>query len=185
MIYPIYLYGSAILRQPSENVALDEPGLKQFVADLYETMYAADGVGLAAPQVGKSLRLFVVDASSFAEGEEMHLDGFKKVFINPDIYERTGEDVLFNEGCLSLPGIHEDVLRPSNIRIRYFDENGVEHDEAYDGTAARIIQHEYDHVEAKLFVDHLSPLRKTLLKSKLISLSKGNHKAHYRCKLVK
>ena len=184
MILPIYIYGSPVLRKTAANITPDYPGLQQFIADMWETMYDADGVGLAAPQVGKSIRMFVVDASPWAE-EEPELADFKKTFINAEIYERFGDEWRFSEGCLSLPGIHEDVMRPSGIKIRYVDENFVEHDEEYSGYAARVIQHEYDHRDGKLFVDHLSPLRRTLLKSKLVGMTKGNFKAHYKCKLVK
>lgn len=185
MIYPIYLYGSGLLRKEAREIPQDHPELPQLIEDLFETMYDSDGVGLAAPQVGKSLRIFVIDAAPFASAEEPHLKTFKKVFINPVIYERFGEEDLFNEGCLSLPGIHEDVLRPTKVRIRYRDEHFAEHDEEYGGTAARIIQHEYDHLDGKLFIDHLSPLRRTLLKSKLNKITKGDVKVSYRCKLVR
>ena len=185
MIYPIYIYGSGVLRKDAEDIPADYPGLKELCEDMFETMYDSDGVGLAAPQIGKSIRLFVIDASPFAEDDEPELKDFRKIFINARIYERFGEEVPFNEGCLSLPGIREDVMRPSKIKIRYMDENFTEHDEEYEGTAARIIQHEYDHLDGKMFVDRLSPLRKTLIKSKLTKLSKGNYKASYRCKLVK
>ena len=185
MIYPIYIYGSGVLRKEAEDIPADYPGLKELCEDMFETMYDSDGVGLAAPQIGKSIRLFVIDASPFAEDDEPELKDFRKIFINARIYERFAEEVPFNAGCLSLPGIREDVMRPSKIKIRYMDENFTEHDEEYEGTAARIIQHEYDHLDGKMFVDRLSPLRKTLIKSKLTKLSKGNYKASYRCKLVK
>lgn len=184
MIYPVYVYGSGILRQAAKPVEKDHPELNRLIEDMFETMYASEGVGLAAPQIGQSIRMFVVDASPFAE-DEPALEGFKKVFINPEIYERTGEQTLFSEGCLSIPGIHEEVLRESEIRIRYTDNDFTVHDEAYGGMAARIIQHEYDHLEGKMFVDHLSPLRKSLLKSKLFKITKGDHKASYRCKMIK
>lgn len=184
MTYPIYIYGSALLRRESEEITPDYPELKQFIADLWETMYDSDGVGLAAPQVGKNIRIFVVDASAGAD-DDPALKDFRKVFINPVIYEHSGEEVLFNEGCLSVPGIHEDVRRPSCIRIRYCDEEFNEHDIELCGYTARVIQHEYDHLEGKLFIDHLSPLRKTLLKSRLAAMSKGNYKADYKTKLVK
>ena len=162
MLLPIYIYGSAVLRKESEDIAKDYPRLDKFLENLWETMYEADGVGLAAPQVGRNIRIFVVDASVNA-----------------------GDAVPFDEGCLSLPGINERVERPSRIRIRYADENFVEHDEEFEGFAARVIQHEYDHLDGKLFIDHVSPLRRTLLKSKLAAMTKGKYKAHYPCKLVK
>lgn len=184
MIYPIYVYGSGALRKASKNITPDYPELKTFVSDLWETMYASDGVGLAAPQVGKNVRIFVVDASGAAD-EEPALADFKKTFINAEIYERFGEEEPFNEGCLSLPNIREDVDRPTRIKIRYVDENFVEHDEEYGGFAARVIQHEYDHLEGKLFIDHLTALRRTLIKSKLLAISKGKFTADYKCKLVR
>ncbi|MDD3108256.1 MAG: peptide deformylase [Alistipes sp.] len=184
MILPIYIYGSAVLRKHSENITADYPDLDRFIADLWETMYDADGVGLAAPQVGRNVRIFVVDATAGAE-EDPRLADFRKTFINAEIYERTGEMTPFTEGCLSLPKINEQVMRPSTIRIRYCDEHFVEHDDLFDGFAARVIQHEYDHLEAQLFIDHLSPLRRTLLKGKLAAMVKGKYQADYRCKLVK
>lgn len=184
MFLPIYIYGSTVLRKIAVDITPDYSDLKKFIADLWETMYEADGVGLAAPQVGKSIRVFVVDATPWAD-EEPELANFKKTFINAQIYERFGEEWRFNEGCLSLPGIHEDVMRPEGIKIRYVDENFVEHDEEFTGYAARVIQHEYDHLDGKLFVDHLTPLRRTLLKGKLSALTKGNVRVGYKCKLVK
>ncbi len=184
MIYPIYVYGSPVLRKETEVVESDSHEIKQLVDDMFETMYAANGVGLAAPQIGKSLRLFVIDASVYEE-DDPSLAGFKKTFINPDIYERSDETVVLEEGCLSLPKLYENVRRPEAIRIRYTDENGAAHDEAYSGMAARVIQHEYDHVEGKLFADHLPPLRKTLLSSKLNGFAKGKFKANYKTKLPK
>lgn len=181
MTYPIYVYGSSVLRTEVKPVDKNYPELPKLIDDMFETMYSSEGVGLAAPQIGKSLRLFVVDASPNAENEPQLAD-FKKVFINADIYERSEQTMLWNEGCLSVPGIHEDVTRPVKIKVRYMDENFVEHDQEFDGFAARVIQHEYDHIEQKLFVDHLSPLRKTLLKSKLTAMTKGKYKADYRTK---
>lgn len=184
MIYPIYIYGSTVLRKMSVDISPDYPDLQQLIGDMFETMYHSDGVGLAAPQIGKNIRLFVIDARLMAE-EDPELQHFKKVFINAHIYERSGEESIFTEGCLSLPGINEEVSRPSCIRMRYMDENFVEYDHEFCGYAARVIQHEYDHIEGKLFIDHLSPLRKTLLKSKLLAMTKGKYKADYKCKLVK
>jgi len=184
MIYPIYIYGSPVLRAGTENIGKDYPELEKLIPDMFETMYASAGVGLAAPQIGKSINIFVVDASPYGE-EEPELKDFKKVFINAEIYERFGDNFLFNEGCLSFPGIHEDVSRKSNIWIKYYDENFELHDDEFGGTAARIIQHEYDHIEGKSFIDHLSPLRRTLLKSKLNAMAKGKYSANYKCKQVK
>ena len=179
MIYPITVYGEPLLRKIAKPIESDFEGLDKLVADMFETMYFSDGVGLAAPQVGKSLRLFVIDASSAAE-EEPELEGFKKAFINPEILERRGDEWVMNEGCLSLPEIREDVSRPEFVKIKYFDENLIEHTEEYGGFAARVIQHEYDHLEGKLLVDYLTPLRKRILKSKLTAISKGKVKTAYR-----
>ena len=184
MIYPIYVYGSPVLRKEAEPVAAIDQEIRQLVDDMFETMYAANGVGLAAPQIGKSLRLFVIDASVYEE-DDPSLAGFKKAFINAEIYERSDETVVLEEGCLSLPKLYENVRRPESIKIRYIDENGAAHDEAYSGMAARIIQHEYDHTEGKLFSDHIAPLRKTLLSSKLSGFAKGKFKASYKTKLPK
>ncbi len=146
---------------------------------MWQTMDVADGVGLAAPQIGKSIRLFVVDSSPFSD-QDPACEGFRKVFINAHIIERTGEEVSRNEGCLSIPGIHEDVRRKNKIRIVYEDENRVKHDEEYEGIKAWIIQHEYDHLEGMMFTDHLSPLRKRLLKGKLNNLSFGKFNPQYK-----
>lgn len=184
MVYPIYIYGSPVLREVSEDITNEYPKLGELIEDMFETMYDSAGVGLAAPQIGLSIRLFVIDASPFEEDEPALAD-FKKIFINAHIYERSGEDEYFEEGCLSIPGIRENVARNSTINMRYMDENFVEHDEEFSGLAARVIQHEYDHLDGQMFVDHLSPLRKRLVKSKLSNISKGKYKAAYRCKLVK
>ena len=174
-------YGDEVLKKTCKEVKEMTPRTKELIEDMLETMYDANGVGLAAPQVGRNLRLFVVDASPNAD-DDPRLADFKKVFINPEIYERSEEEVLMGEGCLSVPGIHEEVYRPERIRIRYLDENWQEHDEEWDGFAARVIQHEYDHLDGVMFVDRLSPLRKTLLRGKLSSMSKGKYKASYRTK---
>ena len=182
MIYPVTVYGDPILRKKAEPVSADTEGLKEFIDNMFETMYASDGVGLAAPQVGKSLRIFVLDASSAAD-EEPELEGYKKVFINPVILEKTGEEWTMNEGCLSLPEIREDVSRPENIRIRYQDENFTEHEEVLGGFLSRVIQHEYDHLEGALFIDYLNPLKKRLLKGKLTAISKGKVQPSYRIRI--
>ena len=181
MKYPITVYGDPVLRKKAENISKDMEGLAEIIENMWETMYYADGVGLAAPQTGMSIRMFVIDASSGAD-DEPELKDFKKVFINPEIIELSGEKWAFNEGCLSLPEIREDVLRPDEVRIKYFDENFAEHDEVYKGYAGRIIQHEYDHLEGKLFTDYLSPLRKRLLKSKLNDIARGKIQPHYKIK---
>ncbi len=148
---------------------------------MFDTMYASEGVGLAAPQIGQSLRMFVVDVTPFAPQDPMAV-GFKRVFINPEIVEESDMEVLMNEGCLSLPGLHEDVYRPEKITIRYFDEDFVEHEETLEGWPARAVQHEYDHIEGMVFTDRLAALRRTLLRNKLNAMAKGKYEASYRTK---
>lgn len=184
MIYPIYIYGSSVLRADNEDVPRDFPGLPQLAEAMFETMYASNGVGLAAPQIGKNIRMFVVDVSPFEEHDPGAKD-YKRVFVNPEIYEESDDEILMNEGCLSLPDIHEDVYRPETIKIRYFDENFVEHDEELDGWRARAVQHEYDHIEGVIFTDHLSALRRQLMKGKLNAMAKGKYDASYRTKQTK
>ena len=184
MKYPVTVYGDPLLRKKAKTIEKDHPKLDEIIENMWETMYYSDGVGLAAPQVGLSIRMFVIDASSGAD-EEPELEGFKKIFINPEIIETTGDEWTMNEGCLSLPEIREDVDRPDEVTIKYFDENFEEHTETYKGFAGRVIQHEYDHLEGILFVDYLSPLRKRLLKSKLLAISKGKVRPHYRIKVPK
>lgn len=179
MIYPIVIYGHPILRKVAVEIDRDYPGLEQFVSDMFETMYHSDGLGLAAPQVGKSIRLFVIDGSALAE-DEPELAGFKKAFINAHITERSADLVPMTEGCLSIPNLREEVERESRIKINYYDENWDYHDEVFEGYKARIIQHEYDHLDGILFPDKLSPLKKRLLKGKLTAISKGNFEADYR-----
>lgn len=182
MKLPIVAYGDPVLKRKATDIDEDYPALDTLIEDMFETMYAAHGVGIAAPQVGLSIRLFVIDASPFAEDDSPELKDFKKVFINAKIIQEEGDKWDFNEGCLSIPDIREDVSRPSTIRIHYFDENWGEHEERYEGLAARVIQHEYDHIEGKLFTDRLSVLRKTMLKSKLDAISKGQVKVDYKMK---
>lgn len=186
MILPIVAYGDPVLRKESTPIAPNDSKLKTLIENMWETMYNASGVGLAAPQIGESIRLFLVDASPFAEDEDLssteqqELKGFKKVFINAQITEEKGDEWAFNEGCLSIPGIREDVFRKPEILIKYQDENFNWHEERYTGLAARIIQHEYDHIEGILFTDKISPLKKRLIKSKLNNISKGKVNADYR-----
>jgi peptide deformylase len=182
MIYPITIIGSSVLRKKTKDIEQDYPGLKQLIEDMFETMYVSDGVGLAAPQIGKSIRLLVIDASPMAE-EEPALKDFKKVFINAKITELSEEDEVMQEGCLSIPGVHEEVKRSNKIRIQYFDENFDYHDEYFEGYAARVIQHEYDHLDGILFTDRLSPLKRQFLKGKLLSISKGKFEAKYSFRL--
>ena len=182
MIYPVTVYGDPVLRKVAQPVEKNFENLNKFLENMWETMYHSDGIGLAAPQVGKSIRIFVIDASIAAD-EEPELANFKKAFINPEILEFKGEKWAMNEGCLSLPEIREDISRPERVKIKYVDENFEEHTEEYDGFAARVIQHEYDHLEGKLFVDYLNPLKKRLLKSKLTAISKGKVNTSYRIKI--
>ncbi|MCG8699881.1 MAG: peptide deformylase [Bacteroidales bacterium] len=187
MIYPIVVYGSPVLRKVAKEIDKDYPELNKLIEDMFETMYASEGVGLAAPQIGKSIRLLVIDASEMEDeetGEKLYKD-FKKVFINPKIVEETGDKWNFAEGCLSLPKLREDVSRNSTVRIQYYDENFEFHDETYDDIPARVIQHEYDHLEGVLFIDHLSPLKKKLLKGKLNAISKLKVDTGYKIKVIK
>lgn len=183
MILPIIAYGDPVLRKPGTNIDRNYSGLQQLIADMFETMKNAKGVGLAAPQIGRSIRLFIVDGSPFSEnGENPELKDFKKVFINPELLEEKGEEWKYNEGCLSIPKIREDVSRKPTIRIKYFDENFQEHEETFSGIPARIIEHEYDHIEGKLFIDRINPLRRTLLKGRLNAIAKGNVDVDYKMK---
>jgi len=183
MILPIYLYGQPILRKVAHAIDRDYPELDKLINNMFETMYNADGVGLAAPQIGLDIRLFVIDLEPLAE-EEPKYHGFKKVFINAEILERKGEIITLQEGCLSIPGINESVSREESILIKYFDENFVEHTEEYSDFFARCIQHEYDHIEGKLFVDKISGIRKQLIKSKLTNMIKGRVNCSYRTKAI-
>lgn len=179
MVYPIVAYGSAVLKKKAVEVGPDYPNLKEFIANMFETMYASAGVGLAAPQVNFSIRVFVVDGEPF-EDEDASLVHFKKVFINPTMLDESGNKWKFNEGCLSIPGVRDDVDRHSEIFIKYYDENFVEHTDSFKGIAARIIQHEYDHLEGILFTDRLSPLKRQLLKGKLNDIIRGKVSVDYK-----
>lgn len=179
MILPVTVYGHPVLRKKAENIDKSYEGLEELIENMWDTMYKADGVGLAAPQVNKSIRLIVIDASPFGEDDES-LKDFKVVLINPEIIEFRGEKETFNEGCLSLPTIREDVERPTEITIKYQDENFKNHEENWDGVKARIVQHEYDHLQGKLFVDHISPIRRRLIGSKLNAIAKGKTVPEYR-----
>jgi len=176
---PVVAYGHAVLKKVAEEISPDYPELEAFIRDMWETMYVSDGVGLAAPQVNRSVRLFVIDAGPYAE-KYPEVKGFKKVFINAKIYEESGEEWIFNEGCLSFPGLREDILRKPVIRIRYVDEHFKPCDEEYNGILARIIQHEYDHIEGMLMVDRISPLKKVLLKRRLSEITRGDIDVHYK-----
>jgi len=172
MIYPITLYGNPVLRKKTKIIKEDDPKLSSLVESMFETMYEADGLGLAAPQIGLSLKLFVIDAEPLGDKDET-LKGFKKVFVNARIIEQDGDNWLYNEGCLSIPGIREDIKRREKIRAQYYDENFKFYDEYFEGVQARIIQHEYDHTEGILFTDRLPPLKRKLLKGKLNAINKG------------
>lgn len=196
MVLPIVVYGDPVLRKVGVDIDKNYEGLNQLIADMFETMYEANGVGLAAPQVGKAIRLFVIDATPFADVEEDEeseftkkeleiLKDFKKVFINARILEEDGEEWKFNEGCLSIPKLREDVLRKPNIKIEYYDENFKKHTEQYDGVIARVIQHEYDHIQGVLFTDKISPLKRTLIAGKLNDISKGKINADYKIKVYR
>ena len=181
MILPIYTYGQPILRKENQPIDKDYPDLKQLVDDMFETMHHAEGIGLAAPQIGLSLRLFVIDGDALAD-KSPECRNFKRVMINPEILEKSKETVSLEEGCLSFPGIHEKVVRAAKIRIKYFDADFNEHEENLDGFAARIALHEYEHLEGRVFIDTISPIRKQLNKSKLNNLIKGKTSCDYKIK---
>ncbi len=190
MILPIRAFGDPVLKKVAKDIEKGHPGLTELIADMYETMYEASGVGLAAPQIGKSIRLFIVDASPFAEDEELEQDErdflktFKRVFINPYIVEEEGEPWPFEEGCLSIPGIREEVKRQETIVLQWQDEKFKEHEEEFSGFAARVIQHEHDHLDGKLFIDKLPVLRRTMLKGKLRDISQGKTDAKYKMRFT-
>ena len=181
MILPIVAYGDPVLKKVAQNIDPEYPGLKELISNMYDTMYHAKGVGLAAPQVGVSIRLFVIDGAPYEE-DTVELSGFKKVFINARRLHEEGEEWLFNEGCLSIPDIREEISRKETILLIYLDEDFIEHTEIFSGIAARIIMHEYDHIDGKLFTDYLSPLKKRMLKNRLESITKGEIKVDYNMK---
>jgi peptide deformylase len=184
MKLPIIAYGDPVLKKVATDIEPEEyPNIKKLIDDMFETMYAAHGVGLAAPQVGLSMRLFVIDATPFADDEEA-LKDFKKVFINARVLDESGETWAFNEGCLSIPEVREDVYRNKNVRLSYYDEEWKHHEETFTGLAARVIQHEYDHIEGKLFTDYLSPIRKRLIQKKLQAITKGIVRVDYKMKFA-
>ena len=182
MILPVYLYGHPVIRKVAEPITADYPDLQKLIADMYETMYATDGIGLAAPQIGRSIKLVVIDVDPCSE---MHpeLAGVKMTLINPTIeVVEDGKKCTSEEGCLSVPGIHESVTRIEKVHMHWYDENFVEHDEIIEGYLARVIQHEYDHLEGKVFIDHISPIRKQLIKAKVGNIIKGRINCGYRVK---
>lgn len=187
MILPIIAYGDAVLKKKSVEIDKDYPDLDKLIADMFETMSQAHGVGLAAPQVGLNIRLFVVDATPFGEGDDGDPDcvGFKRVFINPIIFEESGEEWGFEEGCLSIPHIREEVMRKPDLKVEYYNENWELVEETLSGLPARVVQHEYDHIEGILFTDRLKPLKRTLLKGRLNDIAKGNVETDYRMKFPK
>ena len=188
MTLPIVAYGDSVLKKTGKEITKEYSKLDELIANMYETMYAAFGVGLAAPQIGLPIRLFLVDTSPFAEDEvftpeeQEELKAFKKTFINAQILKEEGDEWPFNEGCLSIPDVREDVFRNPDITIEYFDENFKKHTDTYTGLIARVIQHEYDHIEGILFTDKLSSLKKRLIKGKLANISKGKIKVDYKMK---
>ena len=184
MILPVYVYGQPVLRKVAEDITPDYPNLKELIPNMFETMDHADGVGLAAPQIGLPIRVVVVDLDVLSE-DYPEYKGFRKAYINAHILEVSGEEVSMEEGCLSLPGIHESVKRGNKIRVKYLDEDLVEHDEIVEGYLARVMQHEFDHLDGKMFIDHLSPLRKQMIKGKLNAMLKGKAHCTYKVKTVK
>ena len=191
MILPIVAYGDPVLKKRTSPITVEYTNIKSIILNMYDTMYAANGVGLAAPQIGLSIRLFLVDTKPFSDDDSLSasdrskLKNFKKTFINPEIIEESGEEWSFNEGCLSIPGIREDVIRKNQIKIRFQDENFVEKTENFEGLIARVIQHEYDHIEGVLFTDKVSNFKRRLIKSKLASISKGKVFTDYKMRFPK
>lgn len=192
MILPIVAYGAPVLRKLCKEIAPEQPNLEKLVSDMWETMYASNGVGLAAPQINKDIRLFVVDSTQIFQNQEAedrgrYADepGIKQVFINAKILEFNGDDWPYNEGCLSIPKIREDVMRPEEVVMEYLDEHFEKHTQKFVGITARVIQHEYDHLEGKLFIDYLKPLRKKMLQGKLNDISKGKIRVDYKMMLAK
>ncbi len=184
MVLPIVAYGDPVLRKKGEDITKDYPGLEKLIDDMFETMEKAKGVGLAAPQVNKAIRLFVVDSNRmYDEGEES--EGIREVFINAQIIEESGKEWPYEEGCLSIPGIREDVYREEKVKIKYLDRDFKAHEKTFTGLTARVIQHEYDHIEGKLFIDHLKPLKKSLLKGRLEKISKGAVDVEYKMRFPK
>lgn len=184
MVLPIVAYGDPILKKVAVEISKDFKDLDILIKNMFETMYKSHGVGLAAPQIGQSIRLFIVDTNPFAD-DYPDAKEFTQVFINPEIIEENGTNWIFNEGCLSIPGIREDVSRKPNLKIRYYDENWNEFEKEFSGIIARVIQHEYDHIEGKLFIEHISTLKKTLIKGKLTDISKGKVDVEYKMRFFK
>ncbi len=184
MILPIYAYGQAVLKKEGDRIDPDYPGLNELIANMWETMYEAQGVGLAAPQIGRSIRLFVVDTIQIME-EGKEAEGIKQVFINAEKLEEAGAPWTYEEGCLSIPEVRGDVDRPPQVKLRYQDENFEVHERVFTGMNARVIQHEYDHIDGILFVEHLKPLKRRLVRRKLENIRKGNASAEYKMKFAR
>lgn len=180
----IFAFGQPVLRQKAMDIAPDYPELGQLIEDMWETLYHADGVGLAAPQIGKSIRLFMVDTRQMEEKGKQVDQPIKKVFINAQVLEQWGDTWVYEEGCLSIPDVRGEVGRPAQLRIRYLDESFSEQEEVYTGITARVIQHEYDHIEGILFIEHLSPVKKTMIRARLENIRRGKVKAEYRMKFA-
>ena len=191
MTLPIVAYGAAVLRKVSEPIDADYPNLTKLIEDMWETMYDSNGVGLAAPQINRAIRLFVMDSQQIFENAEPEdatypdAPGIKRVFINAEILELSGNEWVYNEGCLSIPKIREDVLRHEKVTLKYMDENFVTHTDTFEGMTARVILHEYDHIEGKLFIDYIKPLRKKMLQGKLNDIHKGKVKVDYKMTQIK
>lgn len=182
MVLPVYLYGHPVIRKVSEPITKDYPELAKLIQDMKDTMYASDGIGIAAPQVGKNIKLIYIDVDVLKD-DFPELKDMKLVLINPEIeVDETSEEVTREEGCLSLPGVHENVRRHSRIRLKYLDENWVEHDQVIEGYLARVVQHEYDHLEGHVFIDHISSIRKQLIRGKLNNIVSGRVSCNYRFK---
>jgi peptide deformylase len=184
MVFPIVAYGDPVLRKVAEDIDKDYPGLEKLIDDMYDTMEKSRGVGLAAPQINKAIRLFVIDSTRMYDEDEKN-DGIREVFINARIIDELGKEWAYEEGCLSIPGIREDVYRKEKLKIEYYDRNFKKHTKEFTGLTARVIQHEYDHIEGKLFIDHLKPLKRSLLKGRLEKISKGVVDVDYKMKFPK
>lgn len=184
MKYPIYIYGQPVLRKEAQDIPTDYPDLQQLISDMFETLDSSEGIGLAAPQIGKDIRIFVIDLDVLKDDMPEYA-GFRKAFINVHILETSDETDTMEEGCLSLPGIHEKVTRPKRIYVKWMDESLTEHEEWVDGYLARVMQHEYDHLDGRMFIDKVSPLRKQLIKGKLKQLLKGDVRCSYRTKVAR
>jgi peptide deformylase len=196
MVLPIVVYGDPVLRKVAADIDKDYEGLKQLIGDMFDTMYNANGVGLAAPQIGRAIRLFIVDTGPFAESDDdeddeftpeqkKELESFKRVFINARILNESGEEWAFSEGCLSIPRIRESVSRKAEVELEYYDENFKRHVETFDGIIARVIQHEYDHIEGRLFTDRISPFKRKMLSGKLNDIAKGKISADYKTRVYR